>query len=97
MIPVKFSPDSTIESDPWAEAYRRRFSLSQNSKNLHAGSNPSERILIIRGIVPASIALALVWRRGACQKGRKIAETTNKLKTDAECAGRMKCLQPRPI
>jgi hypothetical protein len=64
----EFSADSTIGSDPWAEAYRRKFSLSQNSKSLHAGSNPSERILIIRGIVTASMDLALVRRRGAFQQ-----------------------------
>jgi hypothetical protein len=93
----EFSPDSTIGSDPWAEAYRRKFSLSQNSKSLHAGSNPSEKILIIRWIVTASIDLALEQHGEPANRGRKIAETTNKLKADAECAGRIKCLQPWPM
>jgi hypothetical protein len=51
---MNFLPDSTIAPDPSAGAYRRKFALSQNSKSLRAGSNPSERTLIIRGIVKAS-------------------------------------------
>jgi hypothetical protein len=39
---------------PTRREWRRKFALSQNSKSLHAGSNPSERTLIIRGIVMAS-------------------------------------------
>ena len=74
-----------------------KFSLSQNSKNLHAGSNPSERILIIRGIVRHRQTSLSCDAGEPAKRGRKIAETTNKLKADAECAGRMKCLQPRPM
>jgi hypothetical protein len=49
--PMNLLPDLTIEPDPSAGAHK--FALSQNSKSLQAGSNPSERILIIRGIVTA--------------------------------------------
>jgi hypothetical protein len=48
---ANFSPDSTIDLGPLAGAHRRKFALSQNSKDLHAGSNSSEKISIIGGII----------------------------------------------
>jgi hypothetical protein len=47
------------------QGQRRKFALSQNSKSLPARSNPSEKSLIIRGIVMASIEL-----RAPCDTGR---------------------------
>jgi len=48
---ANFSPDSTIDLGLLAEAHRRKFALSQNSKDLHAGSNSSEKTSIIGGII----------------------------------------------
>jgi hypothetical protein len=48
---VNFLPDSTIDLGPLAGAHRRRFALSQNSKDLRAGSNSSEKTSIIGGII----------------------------------------------
>ena len=51
--PMNFLPFDNL-ARPAGGAYRRKFALSQNSKSLPAGSNPSERTLIIPGIVMAS-------------------------------------------
>ena len=70
---VNFLPDSTIEPNPPAGMlYRHKFSRSENSKDLHAGSNPSEKTLIIRGIIITAP------ERSSRLCDRKIAETANK-------------------
>ena len=70
---VNFLPDSTIEPNPPAKMYRHTFLPSQNSKDLHAGSNPSEKTLIIRGIIITAP------ERSSRLCNCKIAGTANKL------------------
>ena len=70
---VNFLPDSTIDLGPLAGAYRRRFALSQNSKDLRAGSNSSEKTSIIGGIIITATD------RSSRSCDRMIAETANKL------------------
>ena len=70
---VNFLPDSTIDLGPLAGAYRRRFALSQNSKDLRAGSNSSEKTSIIGGIIVTTTDRSL----RSCD--RKTADAASKL------------------
>ena len=58
------------------QGHRRKIALSQNSKRLPVGSNSSQRTLIIRGIVTASISISPIWglkvSRGSIWNGLKM-------------------------